>query len=358
MLDLRNLKEDLKTEAYHLGFTHMGVAPANPPPQYEEFLAWIQAEHHADLGYLSRQDTLAKRADPGLILTGCQRVISLAMPYPAPQAPLNPAPPGQGRISAYARTRDYHETLWEKLGELEDFISDRTRSTAKVKSYVDTGPILERGYAALAGIGTPGKNTCLIIPKHGSYVFLAEILTDLPLPVDPPFSRDLCGSCQRCIEACPTGCILPDRTIDASRCLSYLTIENKGVIPDPLKKQLNDWLFGCDVCQMVCPHAKHASSNTRAPDQPSPLGEPLLPECIDLVELLTMDEAAFSTAFKHTPLWRAKRSGLIRNAAVILGNQHHAPALPHLEALLAQDPDPVINDACAWAIRQIKGDRG
>jgi epoxyqueuosine reductase len=304
------------------------------------------------MGYLSRPDTLAKRADPGLILPGCQCVISLAMSYPAPQAPHNAASPGMGRISAYARTRDYHETLWEKLGELEAFISDRTEGTAKVKSYVDTGPILERGYAALAGIGIPGKNTCLIIPKHGSYVFLAEILTDLPLPVDPPFTRDLCGSCQRCIEACPTGCILPNRTIDASRCLSYLTIENQGIIPDPLKPQLGDWLFGCDVCQMVCPH------HTQVTEHPTHLGEPLLPEYIDLVELLAMDEAAFSTAFKATPLWRAKRRGLIRNAAVILGNQRHAPALTPLEALLEQDPDPVINDACAWAIRQVKGECG
>lgn len=358
MLDLPNLKEDLKTEAHHLGFTHMGVAPANPPPRYEEFLAWVQAGQHADMAYLFRQDTLAKRADPGLILAGCQRVISLAMPYQTPQAPLNSTPPGQGRISAYARTRDYHETLWEKLGDLEAFIIDRTGGTAQVKAYVDTGPILERGYAALAGIGIPGKNTCLIIPKLGSYVFLAEILTDLPLPVDPPFTRDLCASCQRCIEACPTGCILANRTIDANRCLSYLTIENKGIIPDTLKTQLGDWLFGCDVCQMVCPHTKHASSITRTPDQPSPLGVPLLPESIDLVELLKMDESAFSSAFADTPLWRAKRRGVIRNAAVILGNQRHAPALPQLEALLEQDPDPVIQEACVWAIRQIKGERG
>jgi epoxyqueuosine reductase len=352
MLDLLNLKEDLKTEAYHLGFTHMGVALTNPAPRYQEFQAWIQAGHHTDMGYLSRPDTLAKREDPGLILAGCQRVISLAIPYPAPQAPLNPSPSGHGRLSAYARTRDYHETLSEKLGELEAFIIERTGGTAQVKSYVDTGPILERGYAALAGIGTPGKNTCLIIPKHGSYVFLAEILTDLPLPVDPPFTRDLCGSCQRCIEACPTGCILPDRTIDANRCLSYLTIENKGVIPDPLKTQLGDWLFGCDVCQMVCPH------NTQIPEHPTHLGEPLLPEYIDLVELLSLDEAAFSRAFKDTPLWRAKRCGLIRNAALILGNQRLTRALSPLETLLEQDPNPVIQEACAWAIRHIRGERG
>jgi epoxyqueuosine reductase len=352
MLDFPNLKEVIKTEAHNLGFSHMGVALATPPPRYIEFLAWVQAGHHADMGYLSRPDTLAKRADPGLILPGCQRIISLAMPYPAPQAPLNSTSPGKGRISTYARTRDYHETLWEALGKLEAFIIDRSVGTARVKSYVDTGPILERGFAALAGIGIPGKNACLIIPKYGSYVFLAEILTDLPLPVDPPFTRDLCGSCRRCIEACPTGCILPDRTIDANRCLSYLTIENQGIIPDPLKPQLSEWLFGCDVCQMVCPH------HTRSPDHPTPLGKPLLPEYIDLIELLSLDEAAFATAFKDTTLLRAKRRGLIRNAAVILGNQRHAPALPPLAALLEQDTDPVIQDACNWAIHQIRGECG
>jgi epoxyqueuosine reductase len=357
MLDLPNLKEDLKTEAHHLGFTHMGVAPADPPPRYEEFQAWIEAGHQADMGYLSRPDTLAKRADPGLILKGCQRVISLAMPYPAPQAPLNSTPPGMGRISAYARLSDYHETLWEALGKLEAFIIDRSGGAAQVKSYVDTGPILERGYAALAGIGMPGKNTCLIIPKVGSYVFLAEILTDLPLPEDPHFTRDLCGTCQRCIQACPTDCILPDRSIDATRCLSYLTIENQGIIPNSLKTNLGDWLFGCDVCQMVCPHTKVSQSHNQAPDQPTPLGEPVLPEFIDLADLLAIDETAFSNTFKGTSLWRAKRSGVLRNAAVILGNQRHTPALPALEALLEQDPDPVIQEACAWAIRQIKGDR-
>ena len=228
----------------------------------------------------------------------------------------------------------------------------RSGEDTQVKSYVDTGPILDRSFAAWAGIGIPGKNSCLLIPGTGSYVFLAEVLTDLALPVDPPFTHDLCGTCQRCIDACPTGCILPDRTIDASRCISYLTIENKDVIPTELKPQVGDWFFGCDVCQMVCPH------NARTPDQPNPLGAAILPELINLIELLTWDQAAFTTAFTGTTLARAKRPGLLRNAAVVLGNQRCRDALPGLEALRDHETDPVIREACFWAIEQIQEFKG
>lgn len=352
MLDLSNLKNDIKTEAQRLGFTHIGIAPAVPVPHDEIFYQWVGAGYHGSMAYLARPDTLAKRADPGLILDGCQKVISLAIPYQPPESPLNETPPGHGRIAAYALTRDYHHIIWEKLSQLEDYVQIQSTGIAQVKSYVDTGPIIERAFAAFSGIGIPGKNTCLIVPGGGSYVFLAEVLINLELPVDPPFTRDLCGSCQRCIEACPTGCILPDRTIDATRCISYLTIENKGIIPDALKSQIGDWFFGCDVCQMVCPH------NARSHLQPNLLGEPLLPECIDLVELLTWDQASFSHTFKNTALSRAQRRGLLRNAAIVLGNQRFAQALPQLKYLLANEDDPIIQDACYWAVGQIEGHNG
>jgi epoxyqueuosine reductase len=351
MQKLADLKNAIKTEAHRLGFTHFGVAPALPAPRFDDFRSWVEAGHHASMGYLSRPDTLAKRADPGLVLADCQRVISLAIPYHRPQTPPNEALPGYGRISAYALTRDYHEIIWEKLGELETFIQTRSEN-AQVKSYVDTGPILERSFAAWAGIGIPGKNSCLLIPGTGSYVFLAEGLTDLALPVDPPFTRDLCGACQRCIDACPTGCILPDRTIDASRCISYLTIENKDLIPTVLMPQVGDWFFGCDVCQMVCPH------NTKKSTLPNPLGEARLPEFMDLLDLLTWDQAVLTAAFAGTALARAKRRGLMRNAAVVLGNQRCRDALPSLEALRDHETDPVIRETCHWAIDQIQAFKG
>ena len=348
MLNLEELYKGIKTEAARLGFNHMGVAPIHPVPHYQEFINWVEAGHHAGMTYLARQDTLKKRADPRQILEGCQRIICLAMPYKPPQAPLDECPPGRGRISNYAATQDYHQVIWAKLSQLEAFIQANTPEEAQIKSYVDTGPILERSYAAAAGIGIAGKNSCLLIQGTGSYFFLAEILTDLELPVDKPFTRDLCGTCRRCIDACPTGCIRDDHTIDARRCISYLTIENKAEIPDNLKGQVGDWLFGCDVCQIVCPH------NAWTPEQNIVLNERLLPEHIDLLGLLSFDEKSFAAKFGQTPLSRAKRRGLLRNAAVILGNQRVNQALPVLQQALEREEDPAIQDACRWAIQSIK----
>jgi epoxyqueuosine reductase len=351
MHHLSQFKEKIKAEALRLGFTRTGIAPAHPAPHYQEYLEWISTGNYGDMHYLSRADTLAKRADPQLILEGCQRVICLAIPYHQPQAPQNKCLPGHGRISAYARTSDYHTIVQDRLSELEAFIHDLTGGTTALRSYVDTGPILERAYASAAGIGAPGKNTNLILPGAGSYFFLAEILTDLALPVDEPFTRDLCGSCQRCVEACPTGCILPNRTIDANRCISFLTIENKGAIPDEMKSRVGNWFFGCDICQMVCPH------NTRTDRQPDPLDKSRLSEFINLTEMLTWEPKAFTDAFQDTALTRTKPRGLIRNAAVVLGNQGDRNALPLLKDMLTRESDPVIQDASHWAIHQIEGDQ-
>jgi len=347
-MDLFDLRSAIKTEADRLGFNHMGIAPALPVPHIKTYLEWIRAEHHGDMGYLAREDTLAKRADPRLILEGCQRVICLVMPYERPETGLENAPPGKGRISAYAVTKDYHEIIWKKLSQLEAFIDANTHDTVQLKSYVDTGPILERSYATAAGIGIAGKNSCLLIQGTGSYFFLAEILTDLELPVDTPYTRDLCGTCRRCIDACPTGCIRNDRTIDARRCISYLTIENKAEIPDDLKGKTGDWLFGCDVCQIVCPH------NAWTPEQNITLGERILPEHIGLLALFTLEEDTFADKFGQTPLSRAKRRGILRNAAVVLGNQRVIKALPVLQQALENEADPAVKDACRWAIQKIK----
>ena len=349
-MDLLDLRSAIKTEADRLGFNHMGIAPALPVPHIQDYLEWVQAGRHGDMGYLAREDTLTKRADPRLILEDCQRIICLAMPYERPETGLENAPSGKGRISAYAVTEDYHEIIWEKLSQLEAFIQINTRDDVQLKSYVDTGPILERSYATAAGIGIAGKNSCLLIQGTGSYFFLAEILTDLELPVNTPYTRDLCGTCRRCIDACPTGCTRNDRTIDARRCISYLTIENKTEIPDDLKGQTGDWLFGCDVCQIVCPH------NAWTPEQKITLGERQLPEHMDLLALFTMNEDTFEAEFGQTPLSRAKRLGILRNAAVVLGNQRVKKALPVLQQALEKEDDPAVRDACRWAIQEIKSE--
>jgi epoxyqueuosine reductase len=349
MTDLLRLRKDIETEAKHLGFQHVGVASAFPAPHYKDFCEWIENNYHGTMGYLAREDTLAKRGDPQLILEGCQRILSLAFPYSPPQSGLSPAPRGVGRISTYATTADYHQILWEKLAKLEAFIRKQVDEHCKLKSYADTGPVLERSFAAQSGIGSAGKNSNLIIQGYGSYFFLAEILTDLPLPVDdPPFTRDLCGTCQRCVDACPTNCILPNRTIDASRCISYLTIEHKGIIQDELKALMGTWLFGCDVCQIICPH----NSQQRPADQA--VGERVLPEMLELEPLFALDDHSFKTKFGQTPLARAKRDGILRNAAIILGNQRCASALPALKNALESESDPGLQDACRWAIHQIE----
>ncbi len=348
MLDLSQLREDIKTEAARLGFNHIGFAPSSPVPHYQDYLAWVEAGFHAEMAYLARQDTLEKRGDPSLILEGCQSIICLAVSYNQPETTLRAALPGEGRISSYARTQDYHEQIMDMLKQLESFIHSRVGSESQLKSYVDTGPVLERAFASQAGLGAVGKNNCLIIPGKGSYLFLAEILTNLPLPPDQPFTSDLCKNCQRCIEACPTACIQPDHTIDASRCISYLTIENKNTIPDNLKDKIGHWLFGCDVCQMVCPHNARPSKET-----PS-VGTPVLPEFLELTQLFSLSESSFKEKFNKTPLTRPKRTGLLRNAAIVLGNQKGDHALPIMENVLKNESDPVILDACGWAVNQIK----
>lgn len=347
-VDLVEFRQHIKTEAFRLGFTNMGIAPAIPAPHYQQYLDWIKTGKQAGMDYLSREDALVKRGDPQQILAGCRTIISLVMPYRRPQHAFDTAFPGKGRISAYALTMDYHKLIWGKLAQLEDAIRSYTDEEILLKSYVDTGPILEQAYATLAGIGISGKNSCLLIQGVGSFFFLAEILTDVDFPVDDPFDRDLCRTCQRCINACPTRCILSDRTIDANRCISYLTIENKGTIPDDLKGNIGHWIFGCDVCQIVCPH------NARSPELRTEVCKPLLPEFMDLVELFSYDEDAFSKRFGQTPLSRAKRTGILRNAAIVLGNQKLRSALPALRNALETEDDPVIQDTCRWAINEIE----
>lgn len=348
MLDLNTFKHDLQTEAKRLGFSHFGVASALPVPHYASFLEWVQQGYQGEMSYLAREDTVTKRGNPQLILEDCQRVICLAMPYDPPRNISQDSPQGQGLLSAYALTRDYHETLWGKLAQLEDYIRTAAGKTVGLKAYVDTGPILEKSYASKAGLGIAGKNSCLLIPESGSYFFLAELLIDLALPADEPFTRDICGNCTRCIDACPTGCILPDRTLDASRCISYLTIENKERIPDDLKGQIGDWVFGCDVCQIVCPH------NARTTQPEHSLGEPILPELLDLPALFSMDDSAFMDKFGDTPVSRARRAGLLRNAAVVLGNQKVVEAIPILQRALTQETVTALKDACSWALNQIQ----
>lgn len=338
--------DEIKAEAARLGFLLTGAAPAQSPPHYEQFLRWLQAGHAAGMDYLAAPRSLERRAHPGRILPGCHTVLVVAMPYLPPAAD-NPS--ASLRLAAYARGADYHDIIPPRLEQLARAVAHITGTAFNALAYTDTGAILERDFASLAGLGWVGKNTCLIHPSFGSYFLLGELLLDLELEPDVPFNADRCGNCRRCIDACPTGCILPDRSIDSRRCLSYLTIENKDAIPRELRPAVGDWLFGCDICQMACPWNTKARPFTVLSDfSPRFSGIDLEP-----CSLLTLTPALFKQRFTGSPLFRAKRRGLLRNAAVLLGNRKDTTAVPILARTLADEPEPLVRAHAAWALGQI-----
>ena len=302
------------------------------------------------MAYLADQEARARRADPRRILPECRSILALAVPYPDPsRLPADPDGPARprGRIAAYAWGRDYHRVLPERLAALAAFIEAQAGGPVPHRWYTDTGPLLERELAQRAGLGWIGKNTCLIHPKMGSYFLLAEILLGIELEPDPPFKTDQCGTCTRCIEACPTDCILPDRTIDARRCISFLTIENKGEIPAGLRPQMGGWVFGCDVCQEVCPWNGRSEA---APD-PAFAPRPGVP-APDLIAEIALTPHEFNRRFKDSPVQRPHRRGYLRNVAVALGNSGDPSAVPALTDAL-QDEDPLVREHARRALEHI-----
>ena len=248
------------------------------------------------------------------------------------------------RVAAYAQGADYHDIIPARMKELVQFIEQQVGGPVKNRYYTDTGPILERDLAQRAGIGWIGKNTCLINPKTGSYFFISEILLGHELEPDPPFLTDHCGTCTRCIQACPTDCILPNRTLDATRCIAYLTIELKDDIPVDLRDKIGDWTFGCDICQQVCPW------NRFAPEGDSAFTNTRTPQT--LTEELSLTPHAFNQRFKGSPVKRTKRRGYLRNIAVALGNtgdMHHLPVLQNA----SNDDEPMVREHAQWAIDKI-----
>lgn len=339
-----DLKRSIKDKARQLGFTLAGVTIPDPPPHYSTFENWLAQGHHGTMGYLAAERSRLRRADPRQILPECKSILVLATAYPSPRGRGMPEGQGEGKIAAYARGLDYHDVLPARMQELIQFIEEQVGGPVKNRWYTDSGPLLERDLAQRAGIGWIGKNTCLIHPKRGSYFLLSEILLDLDLEPDPPFLTDHCGTCTRCIEACPTGCILPDRTLDARRCISYLTIELKDDIPPELRAKIGDWAFGCDICQMVCPWNRFAAEGDPAfkPNAPPP----------SLTEELSLTPQTFNQRFKRTPVQRAKRRGYLRNVAVALGNTGDMHHLPVLQQAL-NDPEPMIREHVKWAMDKI-----
>jgi epoxyqueuosine reductase len=338
-MNAASLTAALKTEAHRVGFDLAGICPAVAPAGIGRFHEWLAAGYAGEMRYLT--DRAEAYGHPRHVLDGVRSILMLAMVYRTAE----PKPPreGEGRISRYAWGNDYHDLIRERLDRLGDFLK-RESPAARVRGVVDTAPLLEREFAQLAGLGWIGKNTLLLNKQIGSWFFLAALLTDVELEYDEAHAADHCGTCRACLDACPTGAFVQPYVLDARRCISYLTIELRGPIPAELRSGVGDWLFGCDICQDVCPWNHRAPQSSEAAFVPAAETNP-----IDLAALFALDDAAFRERFRHTPLWRAKRRGLLRNAAIILGNRPHAPAVPALIRGL-NDTETLVRGACAWAL--------
>jgi epoxyqueuosine reductase len=280
--------------------------------------------------------------DPNRDMEGVRSIVMLAMNYRKTE-PAEPAA-GEARVSRYAwGDADYHDVIHARLDELCELVRAHVPD-AQVRGVVDTAPLLEREFAQLAGLGWIGKNTLLLNRQQGSWFFLAALLTDAELNYDAAHDTDHCGSCRACLDACPTDAFPQPYVLNASRCISYLTIELRGEISPELRAGMGDWVFGCDICQDVCPWNSRAPLSRQAEFEPRSDSNP-----IDLIELFELDDAAFRARFRHTPLWRPKRRGILRNAAIVLGNQPTPDAIPALNRGL-NDSESLIRGASAWAL--------
>ncbi len=337
-----------RAQARRLGFDLVGISPATPPATHlQAYRDWLARGDHGEMGYMARSDRVARREDPSLILPGARAVICVAVNYYPGPPPPPPDDLPRGRISAYAWGTDYHDWMLPRLEELAVFVHAETG--AAYRAYVDTGPVLERAFAAQAGLGFIGKNSCLIHPRLGSWLFLGVLLVDVDLPPMAMPSFPSCGTCTRCLDACPTGALVAPYHLDGRRCISYLTIEHRGPIPLPLRPLMGNWIYGCDLCQEVCPWQRFARPTAVAAFRPPSLDD----AAPSLLDLLALDEAGFQRRFQDTPLLRVGRERLLRNVAVALGNLGDPHAVEPLTAAL-HDPAPLLRSHAAWALEQIE----
>lgn len=341
-MEREQLSAWIKAYAQALGFELVGIAPAVRPPHADSLLWWLQQGYAGEMHYMER--TAEQRTDPQSLLSGARSAVVVGLNY-APAA----LPDTDYRIARYALGDDYHAIIRSRLetllGAIRALLPD-----CQGRVCVDSAPVLERDLAWLAGLGWYGKNTCLINTHRGSYFFIGVLLLTIELEYDHPAFGG-CGRCHKCIDACPTGAIREPYVLDARQCISYLTIEQKGAIPEALREPMGAWLFGCDICQEVCPFNQ---PRAHQPLRAAPTAEPRLqPRPLpSLEEILTMDEAEFQQRFQGSPIRRAKWRGLIRNALVVAGNSGDPRYLPLVERFL-QHPDPLLREHAGWAYQRL-----
>jgi epoxyqueuosine reductase len=358
MDDSSSAAATIRERARALGFDLVGFAPAGSFDRERELILEDLARGHlAGMAWITCE-RVRLSCDPERLLPGVRSIVALGTAYAHSEPELPSEGSRRGRIARYARGRDYHDVLRPRLRELAAAIVEAAGPETRCRSFVDTGPLVDRAAAERAGLGFVGKNTCILTGRHGSYVFLSAILTTAELIPPHPLTqgeeggvraRD-CGSCRACLDACPTDAFVGPRQLDATRCISYLTIEHRGSIPDGLRPLMGDWVFGCDVCQEVCPWNRARPMGEHAEFQPAAGASASL----DLLEVLSLDEVGFRARFRGTPLLRPKRAGLLRNAAVALGNARDPRAISALLRALA-DPEPLVRSHAAWALGQMPG---
>jgi epoxyqueuosine reductase len=344
----------LAAEARSLGFEVVGATAADPLPRdWAAFMAWLDAGRGAGLGYMSSRTEA--RGDPRTLLPGALSVVTVAVAYGTEEAPDADRTEGRfGRVARYAWGLDYHDVVPPRLEALARHLEDRLGRPLRARAVCDAEPILERGLAARAGLGIVGKSTNLLLPRGGSWWLLGELLLDAEVePLGPPPGVS-CGTCRTCLDACPTGAFPAPYVLDAPRCISYLTIENRGEIPRDLRSRVGPWVFGCDVCQEVCPFNRFVPRDAW-PELSSAMG---VGPRLDLPETLAIrDDASFRARFRGTPLKHAKRRGLLRNAAVVARNVDAAVAVPALLACVERDPDGLVRGHALWALEGLAPER-
>ncbi len=356
-IDRQTLADELREHALASGFSLAGIAPVDASEHMSVYRDWIEEGRHGEMAYLSSADAVSRRADLDSTMKDVRSVLVVAHEYFVEDPPGVPQDASRALIARYARGDDYHGVVKTKLIALARWLDARMDSKLQARAYVDTGPILERDLAQRAGLGWFGRNTMLINPQRGSYFFVGLLLLDIELPPDEPFAEDRCGTCQACLDACPTGALLGRDgsgapIIDARRCISYLTIELRGPIPAELRPDIGNRVYGCDICQEVCPFTRRFSVPT-SESAYSPMSELDGPPLTELAErLLSLSGRGFGRAFADSPVLRAGRKGLLRNVCVALGNWGSEEAVPALAAALF-DSAPLVRGHAAWALARI-----
>ena len=351
IIDRHAMTVAVKTEARRVGFDLVGIAPAVSPPGFGRLTEWLAQGFAGEMQYMPRR--AAAYEHPEHVMPSVRSVVMLAINYNTRDdrvsREIEPSSSASARVARYAQgSADYHDLLREKLKQLADALHE-LHPGCRTRGVVDTAPLLERDFAKLAGLGWFGKNTMLINKRAGSWLLLAALLTDLDLEPDSPHETSHCGTCTRCLDVCPTDAFPAPYVLDARRCISYLTIELRSHVPTDLRDGIGDWLFGCDLCQDVCPW------NHKAPVTTEPAFQPQSDLCpANAMDILKITEADFNTRFEHTPLGRPGWDGLRRNAAIVLGNAGDTAVIPALVAF-DNDPSPLVREAVAWALGKLGG---